>query len=199
MASRDALVLSALISEPTWLSGILAKLDGHPNASSCWVWRGALAKGYGKVRIPRSAERSEVVPTHRVVWLALRGPIADGLVLDHDGPNGCSNRACANPAHLEPVPNRHNVASTGKSFAARNAAKTHCPAGHPLIGDNLVAAGQGWGFRQCATCAKERDAARAQAIQAARQALGLDHRTYVALHGKSRAAAEAILLGVNHG
>lgn len=199
MSSRDTLILSALRSEPTWLASVLAKLDGHADASSCWLWKGALDKGYGKVRIPRSAERSEVVPVHRVVWLALVGPIPDGLVLDHDGPTGCSNRACANPAHLSPVPNRNNVAVTGKSFAARNAAKTHCPAGHPLTAGNLTAAGQGWGFRQCATCARERDAARAQAIQSARRALGLDHRTYVARYGKSRAAAEAILQEVGNG
>jgi hypothetical protein len=66
----------------------------------CWNWTGALnAAGYGAVGC-----NNKVLRTHRVAYELLVGPIPEGLQLDHL----CRNRACCNPAHLEPVTNREN-------------------------------------------------------------------------------------------
>lgn len=74
-----------------------------------------------------------------------RGPIPDGLELDHL----CRRRDCVNPAHLEPVTSSENkrrsplvgrylrTAAHVPPAARENAAKTHCKHGHPLSGDNV--------------------------------------------------------------
>ncbi len=57
----------------------------------CWEWRGRLDKdGYG--RLDRQL-------AHRAVYEAEKGPIPEGLTLEHR----CRNRVCVNPAHLKPV------------------------------------------------------------------------------------------------
>lgn len=62
----------------------------------CWLFNGRWQSrnGYGRL----SWEGKQTV-IHRVVWEILRGPIPDGLALDHL----CRVTACANPDHLEPV------------------------------------------------------------------------------------------------
>jgi hypothetical protein len=68
---------------------------GHE--TPCWVWRLALnAKGYGRLRVPGEDRK---MLAHRFYYEHYRGPIPEGLQLDHL----CRNRACVNPDHLEPV------------------------------------------------------------------------------------------------
>jgi hypothetical protein len=88
----------------------------------CWLWQGSLRSGYGRFR----GGAGPLVTAHRYAYRLLVGPIPEGLVLDHL----CRNGACVNPAHLEPVTQRENL-RRGTGFNATNAAKTHCPAGHP--------------------------------------------------------------------
>jgi hypothetical protein len=76
------------------------------------------------------------------------------LTLDHL----CRNKACVNPAHLEPVTNRENVLR-GVGLSAENARKTHCKRGHPLSGDNVVVS-KGGRKRRCVACERLRDAGR---------------------------------------
>src|ERR1700755_3231525 len=103
---------------------------GHENG--CWVWVGAMdGGGYGRV-YTKGRPRA-----HKAAWVYLRGPVPDGLELDHL----CRNRACVNPKHLEPVTHRENLLR-GMAPAAINSRKTHCPKGHALGPGNLVADGR---------------------------------------------------------
>src|SRR5690554_6462185 len=87
----------------------------------CWLWIGKINnRGYGLFYLDRRMQAA-----HRAAYQLLVGPIPDGLDLDHT----CRVRRCVNPDHLEPVTHRENLLR-GASFAAVNAAKTHCPHGH---------------------------------------------------------------------
>lgn len=85
---------------------------------------------------------------HRVAWETLRGPIPDGMQLDHL----CRQRACWNPDHLEPVSPRENVLR-GVGITAMNAKKTHCPQGHPY--DDANTGITSTGKRRCRACGRE--------------------------------------------
>lgn len=76
----------------------LARRIDFNGPGGCWVWIGAMFNtGYGNV--------DGITTSHRFMWETMVGPIADGLVIDHL----CSNRACCNPDHLEPVTQRVNL------------------------------------------------------------------------------------------
>jgi hypothetical protein len=70
---------------------------------TCWLWRGARdPSGYG--RFNRGVRGESIALAHRVAYELERGPIPEGLPLDHL----CRNPSCVNPAHLEAVPMREN-------------------------------------------------------------------------------------------
>lgn len=111
---------------------------------SCWTWTGCTkAKGYGYLKV-----HGVKVRAHRFAYELLVGPIPAGLVIDHL----CRNRACVNPAHLEPVTSRENTLR-GQTLAAENFQKSACPQGHALAGENLRV--DAAGKRQCKTCRRD--------------------------------------------
>lgn len=111
--------------------------------TGCWVWKGAKGyKGYGALTYV-----GKITPAHRYSYEYYKGPIPQGLVIDHL----CRNTLCVNPDHLEPVTTKTNLLR-GISFSAKNAVKTHCNHGHPFEGDNLRISN---GERVCRTCRKE--------------------------------------------
>lgn len=115
-------------------------------ADGCWHWIGATDDaGYGRFR---SREHGTNM-AHRIAYLALAGPIPDGLSLDHL----CRVRCCVNPDHLEPVTARENILR-GYGRGANEARQTHCQHGHPLSGDNLYIKPNG--RRQCRQCNRDR-------------------------------------------
>lgn len=74
--------------------------------AGCWVWaKGVFPNGYGKHPI-----RGRDVLAHRFAFELLRGPVPDGLFLDHR----CNNRACVNPDHLRPANNKQNMENQPK-------------------------------------------------------------------------------------
>lgn len=78
----------------TKLYNQVRRVDG-PLSTPCWIVSGSDdGKGYKKMR-----HNGRWLYKHRVMWTAVNGRIADGLVLDHK----CRCRACINPDHLEPV------------------------------------------------------------------------------------------------
>ncbi len=108
---------------------------------NCWIWTGALKeKGYGQVNFNGKNRRA-----HKLFYEHFKGPVPDGLVLDHL----CRVRRCVNPDHLEAVTNKVN------SERGYFATKPSCPKGHPYSGDNLRVAKNGNRF--CITCKKESD------------------------------------------
>lgn len=115
----------------------------------CLIWTGCkVHNGYGQISV--QGKRHYV---HRLVYKLLVGPIPDGHVIDHVKERGCKSRACCNVDHLEPVLPLVNT-MRGDGPTARNAAKTHCPNGHPLEGDNLRRERDGG--RRCRICARAR-------------------------------------------
>lgn len=73
----------------------IAGLAVPQEGGDCWLWTGRISrKGYGHMKVLR-----RVIGAHRAAWMAYRGDIPEGLVIDHL----CRNRACVNPWHLEPV------------------------------------------------------------------------------------------------
>lgn len=112
-------------------------------ATGCIEWTGALTRaGYGQIRVS-SGKR---VGAHRVAYGLAKGPIPDGLELDHL----CRVRHCINANHLEPVTRRENQ-RRGVSPAAMNARKASCLRGHPLEGENLILSKDGE-RRTCRKC-----------------------------------------------
>lgn len=196
VAKYDPLIIRALHELPEWAQAkVFPRLSGYPSQDDCWIWTGYVrTTGYGSVALPAAVRGREIGPalTHRVVWIALRGPIDHGLVLDHDGEGGCHNKACANPMHLEAVNPRTN-SITGNSPAAANVNKTRCPKGHALIGDNLVSAAVLRGGRNCRTCHMETAKRQYSALRAAAQELGITNREYIRRHGQSTEVALSIV------
>ena len=86
-----------------------------------------------------------MVMAHRAAYEVRIGPIPDGMVIDHL----CRNRACINPAHMEPVTNRENVLR-GTGPSAQHARKTHCNYGHAYDDQNTM---HRRGRRHCRKCA----------------------------------------------
>lgn len=101
--------------------------ENKPELGPCWQWTAGLIEGYGVFSVGKG--RGRMARAHRWYYEEVKGPIERRLTLDHL----CRNRACVNPAHLEPVTKGVNTLR-GTAPSAQNARKTNCPKGHPLDG-----------------------------------------------------------------
>lgn len=113
-----------------------------PGPDGCLLWTGAKIKGYGHFMAD-----GKFMLAHRWNYELHKGPIPEGLVLDHL----CRTPACVNPDHLEAVSQRENI-MRGTGYSARHARLTHCPKDHPY--DETNTNFTKWG-RICRTCRKD--------------------------------------------
>jgi hypothetical protein len=105
----------------------------------CWVWQGGQTdRGYGGCW---DGERN--TRFHVFTYVYLRGPVPDGLELDHL----CRVRLCGNPDHLEAVTHQENIRRGQTGIVNRS--KTHCKYGHEFTPENTRPTAKGRACRQC--------------------------------------------------
>lgn len=111
----------------------------------CWIWYGPRKHQPDGQQYGSTHHEGRTISAHRLAWMLFRGPIPEGLEIDHL----CRVTRCVNPDHLEPVTHRENVLR-GQGLAAINARKTHCIRGHEFTPENTIV--HCGGKRACRTC-----------------------------------------------
>lgn len=132
-------------TQPTY--GVSFAVEGIFTANTqrtptCWLWTGSVVgDGYGEFQY-----MGKRYSAHRLALQLDGRPVPRGMHADHT----CRNKLCVNPAHLRVVTPKVNALENSVGVAAINAAKTHCPKGHPLSGANLYLEKKG--SRSCKEC-----------------------------------------------
>lgn len=133
----------------------LAELLAIDPATGCHNFKGGKnAKGYGRFKVDR---RTIALP-HRLAYEFAKGPIPDGMVIDHL----CRNPACCNPDHLEPVTAAENTRRGNSGL--KDAVKTQCPQGHAYDAANTGRSAKGG--RYCRICKREQTTRNSRARRA---------------------------------
>jgi hypothetical protein len=109
----------------------------------CLRWTGSKTKtGYGRI-----GHEGKTKSVHRVAYELAKGPIPEGLEIDHL----CRVRDCVNPAHLEAVTHTVNVQRAAAMLTPIEA----CKYGHPSTEESRDP-----NCRSCRVCHKIRNARR---------------------------------------
>ncbi len=111
----------------------------------CHIFRGGKnSDGYGLVRM-----NGKSIGTHLLCWRREIGDVPTGMEIDHQ----CHVRSCCNVDHLRAVTHQVNSTENVVGIAWQiNAAKTHCPKGHPYDTERS----EGDNCRRCRMCRNER-------------------------------------------
>lgn len=147
------MILWSIERVKAYLTARIRKID----PTGCWVWLGTKnSDGYGKTLVGRTKRGKGAQPVrryaHRVAFFLAGGTLPEGADLDHL----CRNRACVNPAHLEPVSRKENVARgllpglmRNPTWRPKRKLVRVCKHGHNMTGDNVRVSG---GRRVCVAC-----------------------------------------------
>jgi len=115
------------------------------NPHHCWEWQGYVGKnGYASFRMAGTTRS-----VHRISFELAKGPIPEGLVIDHL----CRVRHCVNPDHLEAVTQQENVQRYTRLV-------TSCPKGHAY--DDINTRRNPQGRRLCIECGRKDSRERAR-------------------------------------
>ncbi len=109
----------------------------------CWEWQASNTGRYGVFWLNRRQDLAR-----RVAYELVRGPIAEGLCIDHL----CRNTLCVNPFHLEVVTALENQRRGAGSGGVLSEVRSECLRGHPRTTDNLDTIGA------CKQCRRDRKA-----------------------------------------
>lgn len=147
--------------------------------SGCWIWTASRHKaGYGWFGVG-----NKVLVAHRVSYAALVGPLPAGLAMQVD--HLCKVKPCCNPAHLELVPARVNLARSNPHVASKDATGL-CLKGH-----------SDWrtknGSQFCYPCEQRRKKGRHERTVAAAKAVGMTHLAFVRQYGYSMKNVDRVL------
>lgn len=124
-----------------WVEGPVP--DYAPHLGPCWIWTASRIGLYGNFWLNGRGY------AHRGSYQLFKGPIPDGLEIDHL----CRVQLCVNPAHLEAVTQRENLIRSD-NFAGKESRVTHCPKGHPYDEANTI---RRRGQRECRACRDRRN------------------------------------------
>lgn len=138
---------------PNELRRFEAKVSAEP-MTGCWLWT-ASDNGAGYGWLSRDGRYGGRALAHRLAYEHWRGPILDGLDIDHL----CRVRCCVNPWHLAAVTRRANLLAKGSlSAAKRLSERQQCLRGHARFKLRRD------GTRYCLECHRVKEASRRATI-----------------------------------
>lgn len=97
-------------------------VPGRPEMGRCWQWLSCKRESVSGTHYGHVGYKGKVIGAHRLSWMAYRGPIPEGMEIDHI----CHNSLCVNPDHLRLATRKQNVEhlrgakSNNKSSGIRN-------------------------------------------------------------------------------
>lgn len=82
--------------------------NSEPRPDGCWDWvagfNGGRCNEYPRINV-RMNGRAKKHYAHRLAYVVFKGPIPDGMTVDHV----CCNTRCINPDHLQLETNHRNA------------------------------------------------------------------------------------------
>ena len=79
---------------------------------SCWLWTAAIGgHGYGEFKV-----NGQTVTAHRFAYEMAKGPVPEGLDVDHI----CRNKHCVNPDHLRASTRKQNMENLAREGRGRS-------------------------------------------------------------------------------
>lgn len=130
------------------LARFWTKVDCSAGSDECWPWIGPRRGEYGRFHL-----HGRTYTAHRWLLGELRGvPLSRERVGEEDACHRCDNPPCCNPAHLYVGTRKQNIGDAVERSRLWMLQRTHCPQGHPYVGDNLIQKANG--ARACRTCAR---------------------------------------------